>query len=647
MILKNISIIYNADKKDWIMKCDIYNSNDTKIGDFGLDGISFNEQWDLMSQDFQFKYVNDMMVTLSQKIIDGNDSNTGLGPATNQAWQTLSKALGASGISSGDTLYVAPGDYRINTTLTCGKIYTSFVNIIGDTTASQFTGIVPGRVLLTNRSTNDIGSSLGSFNLIAPSSNYVSFSNFMFEVCTANIIFVFAPPYHDVVFNNCHFIQSASSGSQSNPAFVDFVSESGNVDRNITFNKCMFTGRGLAYVMYQTIGTSVPYFANYKFYNCYCQAGFYFSGGSRYNYSSYGIEMVNCYINGSVLFFGHKDPIYLTNSYVTGQWGGYDGGSPPRYPIARNSIVGSFSGGYTAINCYVSPLDSYDYGMYRRWGLGNRTFLSAYDNSFAAIGGTSSSGAGVTGGMGTTTDYFGNSWTTPNPQIGVWNNYSTTIIGQYNPTEKLNTSSTYTPNETSKSLNIYLGSTGLSHTTPNLAAFYIRQNSAPVSISLQSQTPTGSWVSGGFAEIDSLNQPGLYRLDIPNAAFASGVQTVSVFVKGTSTTNGAYVNCQALDIPGTIFNTQAGIYTASGTLGARLLQTVSDNRPVIVTSANQIQVDAGQTFSSGSGTTILDPILNSVGRWTLEGSTLTLYNSDGTYLRRCNLTQLGLSLSPT
>ncbi len=71
MILKNISIIYNADKKDWIMKCDIYNSNDTKIGDFGLDGISFNEQWDLMSQDFQFKYVNDMMVTLSQKIFDG------------------------------------------------------------------------------------------------------------------------------------------------------------------------------------------------------------------------------------------------------------------------------------------------------------------------------------------------------------------------------------------------------------------------------------------------------------------------------------------------------------------------------------------------------------------------------------------------
>jgi hypothetical protein len=578
---------------------------------------------------------------------DGNDSNTGLGSATNQAWQTLSKALGASGISSGDILYVAPGDYRISATLSFGKTYTSFVNIIGDTTASQFTGIVPGRVLLTNRATNDTGSSLGSFTLLYGTTNYVTFSNFMFEVCTANIVFLIAPPNHDFVFNNCHFIQSASSGSQSNPAFLDAVSEAGNVDRNITFNKCMFTGRGLAYIMYQTIATSVPYFANYKFYNCYCQAGFYFSGGSRFNYSSYGIEMINSYINGSVLFYGHKDPIYLTNSYVSGQWGGHDGGVPLRYPIARNSIVGSLFNQYIAYNNYISPLDSYDYGMYRRWGLGNRTFLSAYDNSFAAIGGTSSSGAGVTGGMGTTTDYFGNSWTTPNPQIGVWNNYSTTIIGQYNPTEKLNTSSTYTPNETSKSLNIYLGSTGLSHTTPNLAAFYIRQNSAPVSISLQSQTPTGSWVSGGFAEIDSVNQPGLYRLDIPNAAFASGVQTVSVFVKGLSTTNGAYVNYQALDIPGTIFNTQAGIYTSAGTLGARLLQTVSDNRPVIVTANKQIQIDSDQAFAAGTGATILDPIVNSVGRWTLKGDTMTLFAADGTYLRRVRLAQLGLSLNPS
>lgn len=580
--------------------------------------------------------------------IDGNDSNTGLGSATNQAWQTLAKALGASGISSGDTLYVAPGNYRINTQLSFGKVYTSFVNIVGDTTASQFTGIVPGRVLLTNRSTNDTGSALGSFNLINGNSNYVSFSNFMFEVCTAHIIFATIPPYHDFIFNNCHFVQSASSGSQSNPAFIDYLSENlDNGDRNITFNKCMFTGRGLAYVMYQNIGVAIPHNANYKFYNCYSQAGFYFSGGSRYNNSSYGIEMINCYINGSVLFYGHKDPIYLTNSYVSGTWGGYDGSVPARYPISRNNIVGALISQYTSYNSFISPLDPYDYGMFRRWGLGNRLFLSAYDNSFAATGGTSSSGVGVTGGMGSTTDFYGNSWTTTNPQIGLWNNYSSTLIGQYNPIEKLNTNSTYTPNETSKSLNIYLGSAGLTNTSPNLTAFYIRQNSAPVSITLVNQSPTASWVSGGFAEIDSTNQPGFYRLDIPNAALSSGVSNVSVIVRGASSTNGAYVNLQALDIPGTLLNTQAGIYTASGTLGARLLQTVSDNRPVIVTTNKQIQIDSDQAFAAGTGATILDPIVNSVGRWTLKGDTMTLFAADGTYLRRVRLAQLGLSLNPS
>ena len=43
---------------------------------------------------------------------DGNDTNTGLGPAINQAWQTITKAVGTTGIGSGDTLYIAPGVYR-------------------------------------------------------------------------------------------------------------------------------------------------------------------------------------------------------------------------------------------------------------------------------------------------------------------------------------------------------------------------------------------------------------------------------------------------------------------------------------------------------------------------------------------------------
>ncbi len=35
---------------------------------------------------------------------DGSDSNAGTGPAINQAWQTITKAIGAAGIAPGDTL---------------------------------------------------------------------------------------------------------------------------------------------------------------------------------------------------------------------------------------------------------------------------------------------------------------------------------------------------------------------------------------------------------------------------------------------------------------------------------------------------------------------------------------------------------------
>ena len=42
---------------------------------------------------------------------DGSDSNTGTGPGPGQAWLTVGKAVSATGMSSGDTVYIAPGVY--------------------------------------------------------------------------------------------------------------------------------------------------------------------------------------------------------------------------------------------------------------------------------------------------------------------------------------------------------------------------------------------------------------------------------------------------------------------------------------------------------------------------------------------------------
>ena len=66
-------------------------------------------------------------------------------------------------------------------------------------------------------------------------------------------------------------------------------------------------------------------------------------------------------------------------------------------------------------------------------------------------------------------------------------------------------------------------------TFADVNAHYVRNRSAGVAISLGSLAgPTAGHVDGGFAEIDAAGAPGWYRLDVPDAAFASGASTVTI-----------------------------------------------------------------------------------------------------------------------
>jgi hypothetical protein len=79
----------------------------------------------------------------------------------------------------------------------------------------------------------------------------------------------------------------------------------------------------------------------------------------------------------------------------------------------------------------------------------------------------------------------------------------------------------------------FTASTGLPYTagafnTAGITAQYIRTRSAAVSITLATQTAAGAWASGGFVHVAG----GVYRLDVPNAAFASGADDVVIVVSG-------------------------------------------------------------------------------------------------------------------
>lgn len=63
-------------------------------------------------------------------------------------------------------------------------------------------------------------------------------------------------------------------------------------------------------------------------------------------------------------------------------------------------------------------------------------------------------------------------------------------------------------------------------------AYYCRQGGVATAITLADLgSVNAAYSSGGMKEIDGTNMPGLYRLDVPNAAVASGADWVDVLVK--------------------------------------------------------------------------------------------------------------------
>lgn len=77
--------------------------------------------------------------------------------------------------------------------------------------------------------------------------------------------------------------------------------------------------------------------------------------------------------------------------------------------------------------------------------------------------------------------------------------------------------------------------TGLAFNTAGLTAYYVRNGGLATAITLATLAAADSgWSSGGFKEVDATNMPGIYRLDVPNAALASGAESVVVTLKGAT-----------------------------------------------------------------------------------------------------------------
>ena len=530
---------------------------------------------------------------------DGNDANTGLGSTTALAWKTVQKALGATGIGSGDTVYIAPGVYRENVTI--AGTYTAATYIIGDPTAAQFAGVSQGLVRLTNYLTTDTASPSGTI-MYSGNKNFLNISYLYFD---GSAVMLNIGNSNNTVVENCAFIGSSLTGSSGIQGSFNT-----GVTVNNTIRKCIFmTG---SYGVYIAVGGghTSDWSLGFTIQDCA------FIGASPVTASTPaiiftrttgaanlagGINIYNCYIQSAVqgITFDCGNVTYPTNvrnCIITNCGTGIVGRGTTTNIQDYNRIIGcstTLTNVATGANTVtVGPL-MVDIGMSQLFG------LSAKQTWFSALPASLNIGFGdPTGAL--TSDLFGATWFNggSDPDAGALTSIQLSNTSYYYPTERNASTITIAPGSTSQSIELYLGVTGLTFATSGLSAYYVRNREAPTPITLVTQTATGTWASGGFAEISSAFTPGVYRLDVPNDAFAAGFSDVTIVVRGASGTNGAVLTVTlssggltAAQTANAVWDEPYTSHTTANTFGARTLKTTVDNRPAVVGASQHIHAN--------------------------------------------------------
>ena len=525
---------------------------------------------------------------------DGNDSNTGTGPATNQAWQSLQKALGAtSGLVGGDIVYVAPGRYTEYVTVAITSP-SSQVRIVGDPSASQFSGVTQGVVLWTTM--NAVGVNITTYLLSSTSKNNLSFENFYFELAstTNNQFYINLSTSQNIQFKKC--LIDANGGSTNTNILI--ITNPAGQAVNATIDSCIFNNGAQ---QLQLVGTSgVADTSVVK--NCL----FIGAKSTAFLPTSMNVDFVNNTVigavSGIVMNPNSSIPSTIRNSlFVSCVTAGFSISNVGTTVTNTRAPAGGFSNmtATTATNSFVGG-NGLDNGYRQLHNLQSIFQTGSTLNSVnASFGNTTSAPA---------TDLFNVLWSGTSPDAGAitYRNLGT-ITPIYQPTERNASTISMLPGSTSQSIELYLGATGLTYNTSGFSAYYIRNKSTATAISLVSQTASGAWTSGGFAEISSANAPGLYRLDIPNAALASGSDEATIVVRGASGTNGAVMTIN-------------------------LRKTLS-------------QLDTTQDI----GDTTVGDALNAanaggIGKWNLSGDLLYLYAADGTLVKKLRVKSLRLDV---
>ena len=525
---------------------------------------------------------------------DGSNANAGTGPATNQAWQTIGKVFeSGSVVTGGDIVYVAPGTYT-ETISVLATSPTSEVQIIGNPTASQFTGVNAGVVKLS--AYNAAGTAVVNNNtylITATSKNYYSFSNLVFETAhTGTVSGLQFLTSRYIKFTKCVF-RTENAPSVSDGAQVRLTA-SASTAIDATFDQCYF-GATSAYGIYLNGASQLADTTTIK--NCYfdsCQYGLLPHGATAAIYNCTfvgGIMGVYQFTGSANAFITVKNCLF--KRCTTGITGTSSVSGIQTYNrfIGCGTTVTNIPASVTSSSTGVFGVDTFESLLF---GLNNLQPGTSYVDS------PNKSFGNATGAP--TTDLYGVTWTGTSPDAGSGTYRPVGGIGAYYPTDRNASTITIAPGSTSQSIELYLGATGLTASTAGLSARYNRTRTASVSIPLVARTIAQAWTSGGFAEVDATNMPGVYRLDIPDAALAAGADDVTIVVRGASGTNGAVMTVKlssggltSAQTASAVWGALTNDHTTHGTFGWNVLRADQDSKEGLVTlhqSGGVSRVDA-------------------------------------------------------
>ena len=517
------------------------------------------------------------MATYYVSTTTGNNANNGTSAAT--PWATLAFAFGAAsgtnpGLVGGDIVYIAPGNY--NEAVTLGFTSpSSTVQILGDPLNLQaFPNVTPGNVYWYT----------SGYCLTATSKNNLTFKNIYFERQNVALTGLVLTTCYSWTFQLCVFGSSVSLTVAQSTAL------------NLTVDRCIWPH---TYSSNRAISIAGASGANYDIAtvikDCLCVGQ---QGLLQMDGNIGGVTVTNCTIltydqaiRNTSTNTTHK--LTVTNCLIVSTTAIYAG--------TTGTTVGNYNhriqGGVTNVaetNTITTVQLGYDAGYARLTGVGLNDFYGSYLTS-PNLGTGTATGA-------PTTDLYGVTWLA-NPDIGaVQRSASLNFQPQFNPGERNASTITIAPGSTSQSIELYLGVTGLTASTSGLSARYNRTRTASVSIPLVARTIAQAWTAGGFAEVDATNMPGVYRLDVPDAALAAGADDVTIVVRGASGTNGAVMTVKlssggltSAQTASAVWGALTNDHTTHGTFGWNVLRADQDSKEGLVTlhqSGGVSRVDA-------------------------------------------------------